>query len=69
VLTIIGARKIRMQFSPLEKKTGVKNKAHLLKIVVLIVNLYNRGKFRADIYSKLSKINSVLSVTAVKLKV
>jgi hypothetical protein len=42
VLTIIGARNIRAQFSPLEKKAGVKNKAHVLKIVVLIVNLYNR---------------------------
>jgi hypothetical protein len=59
-----------MQFSPLEKKKpGVKNKAHLLKIVVLIVNLYNKREIRADIHSKFSKINSVLSVTAVKLKV
>ena len=47
------------------KKASVKNKAHVLKIVILIVNSYNKGKFRADIYSEFSKINSLLSVTAV----
>ena len=34
-----------------KKKLVSRKKAHVLKVVVLIVNLYNRGKFRADMYS------------------
>jgi len=33
---------------PARKEGGVKNKAHVLKIVVLIVNVYKSGRFRED---------------------